>query len=371
MASLFVVATPLQMLTAQQIIRQENIQDAVLLESYFSLHPEFLDSYDVCRIDKYWKKILNPVCDFYSWDNGGVNLLSTAIPTWKRYCKIKQMLIDNSIDTIYLADYQNQTYRFMTFLFAKQGFKVNYYEEGYSHYVPRFCNLHDSWVWKLKDALLDFIYYIPVYHIRFASWRSQPNRPYRGMPINKRYSIVPGFLNESYDYRLYCKPMMSDRLNELLSDSIEKTLSNKKIYLLLSDPMSEVLYSEYKYLYFDVIKETVKQFTDDDILYIKFHPREPKESIDKTIEILQKLGVRYHVLDFKVNIPVEYLLLNTHFEEIFVFNTSTFFYNGYLFPRCKFTQLLPSLLQKCLQAKAPNENIIQIRLLIDRMNAIS
>ena len=91
------------MLIAQQLVRQEQIKDAVLLESYFSKHPDFLKSYDMCRIDSLWKKRLSPVCDFPSWDNQGVNLLKTALRTWKRYKKLQKMMKSESIDSIYLA----------------------------------------------------------------------------------------------------------------------------------------------------------------------------------------------------------------------------------------------------------------------------
>lgn len=42
MAKLFVIATPLSLLVAQQIVRQEQMNDAVLLESYVGSHKEFL-----------------------------------------------------------------------------------------------------------------------------------------------------------------------------------------------------------------------------------------------------------------------------------------------------------------------------------------
>lgn len=367
MASLFVVATPLQMLVAQQLVRQEQIKDAILLESYFSKHPDFLDSYDICRIDSLWKKRLEPVCDFPSWDNGGVNLHKTAISAWKKYHWLKRMLEENGIDSIYLADFQNQTYRFMTVLFSKQGYNVNYFEEGYSHYVPRICNLNKGIVGQIKENILDYIYYLPLYHIRFAYWRNNPNCPYWGLPIATRYSIVSGFHAEVYDRKLVCQPMLSDKLKAYIGSSLDLS-SSKKRYLLLTDPMSEVLSLDFRFLYFDIIRKNVGQLDDDCILYIKFHPRDTVDDMDKIIKLINDLKINYKILSAEVNIPVEYFLLNVNFEEIYFFNTSTFFYNGYLFPKCNFTQLLPQLYELCNEYDAPIPNLEQLRLLIDKMN---
>lgn len=369
MASLFVVATPLQMLVAQQLVRQEKIKDAILLESYFSKHPDFLDSYEVCRIDELWKKRLEPVCDFPSWDYGGANLYKTAFGTWKKYRRLKRILREHSIDSIYLADFQNQTYRFMAVLFSKQGYNVNFYEEGYSHYVPRVCFLHTEIIWKIKEQILDLLYYLPIYHVRFAHWRNNPNCPSIGLPIANRYSIVSGFHHENYDHPLLCQPMLSNKLEEYLSSSVDAS-SCRKRYLLLTDPMSEVLDLSFKHFYFDVIRNTVSKLDKNSILYVKFHPRDAVGDRKKTLTLLEQLGVSYKVLSSKINIPVEYFLLNLKFEEIFFFNTSTYFYNGYLFPKCRFTQLLPRLYELCAEHYAPKHNLEQMRLLIDKMNSM-
>lgn len=369
MANLFVVATPLQLLVAQQVVRQEKLKDTVLLESCFSIHPEFAKSYDLCRMDKLWTKRLEPVTDFTFWDKGGTHLTQTALPTWKKYKWLKKLLKDNDIKTIYLADFQNQTYRFMTTLLAHQGYDVVFYEEGYSHYVPRYCSMNTGFVAKAKEMLLDTFYYLPVYHIRFAHWRNNPNCPYKGLPISKRFNIVEGFHNEPYDVPLKCEPMVSEKLKVFLQQNISKADGDHRV-LFLTDPMSEILNESHRYLYFEVVRDALLKLDKDTTLYIKYHPREKKESREKTIKMVEELGIRYRVLSSEVNVPVEYFLLNIHFDQILFFNTSTFFYNGYLFPKCSFTQLLPPLLVACKKANAPVENIESIQVLIDKMNKV-
>lgn len=369
MASLFVLSTPLQMLTSQQLIRQENIKDAILLESSFSGFNSFQPSYDVCRIDELWMKRLSPVMDFPSWDSQGINLTKTAFTTFKRYRKFKKLLEENGVDTIYLADFQNQTYRFMTEALTHDGYKVCFFEEGYSHYVPRVGSINNGIIAKIKEIILDSFYYLPLYHIRFANWRNNPNRPYLGLHIYKRYNIVPGFHDQPYDKRLFCEPMISKRLSIILNNAVGTDKEEKRI-LLLTDPMTEVLNSDYKYLYYEVLKKALADLEKDVMLYVKYHPRDKDEAKDKTISIIESLGINYRILSTEVNIPVEYFLLGTRFEEIFFFNTSTFFYNGYMFPRCTFHQLLPTLLDMCIKNNAPKKNIVQIKALIDKMEQI-
>lgn len=369
MSSLFVLSTPLQMLTSQQLIRQENITDAILLESSFSGYDSFQPSYDVCRIDNLWSKRLEPVLDFPSWDSHGINLCKTALITFKRYNELKRLLHEHNVDTIYLADYQNQTYRFMTEVLTHDGYKVCFFEEGYSHYVPRVSKINSGFIAKLKELILDTCYYLPFYHIRFAKWRNNPNRPYDGLHIFKRYSIVPGFHSKEYDERLYCEPMMSEKLADILSDAIEE-VDGKKLVLLLTDPMTEVLRPDYKYLYYEVLKRSLASIKSDSVLYLKFHPRDKEEDRRKTIELIKSLRLNYRILSTKVNIPVEYFLLGSKFEEILFFNTSTFFYNGYMFPKCEFRQLLPELQNLCIQYGAPSTDIQQINMLIEKMNKL-
>lgn len=368
MAKLFVVATPLQMLVAQQLIRQEKIKDAVLLESSFAGFNSFQPSYDVCRIDGLWSKRLKPIMDFPSWDSQGINLSRSAQKTYNRYKDFRKLLCDNNIDTIYLADYQNQTYRFMTEVLTHDGYKVCFFEEGYSHYVPRVGKVNSGLVAKLKELFLDIFYYLPFYHIRFAKWRNNPNRPYEGLHIFKRYSIVPGFHCKDYDERLYCEPMISEKLTGILKEAVEE--DDKNLVLLLTDPMTEVLSSDYKYLYYEVLKNSLADINSDYIVYLKFHPRDTEEARQKTIELVKSLGLNFRILSTKVNIPVEYFLIGSKFEEIFFFNTSTYFYNGYMFPKCNFHQLLPELLNLCILHGAPSASIEQISLLIEKMNKL-
>ena len=47
------------------------------------------------------------------------------------------------------------------------------------------------------------------------------------------------------------------------------------------------------------------------------------------------------------NIPVEYYLQFIHFDKIIMFFCSTYFYNGYLFPKTQFVSLLKDFYENC------------------------
>lgn len=369
MSKLFVVATPLQLLIAQQVVVQEKFKDAILLESYIGNFSSMIKSYDVCRIDSLWSKVFDHIGAFPSWDNGGTELFRTAYPTWKRYKRIKRILDGNHVDSIFLADYQNQTYRFMTVLFSHQGYKVCFFEEGYSQYVTRPYTINKGFWAKTKEVALDWLYYIPLYHVRFAYWRNNPNLPCHSLPIYRRYSILPGMLNEPYDVQLYCKPLVSQKLKDYLDKETRNIKKGRKI-LFLSDPMSEILPQEFRCLYFEELVRAFASLDKNAAIYIKFHPRDKEEDKEHTLEIVSGAGLEYSVLSSEINIPVEYYLQVVRFEEVIFFNTSTFFYNGYLFPKSEFHSLLPELLKDCVKEKVPSNSINHIESLIGKMNKL-
>lgn len=351
MANLFVVFTPLQIVIAQQIIRQERLSDNLLMESWWDGYSHFKDIYDLTIINELWAKRLiykNWAC----WDNEGADLFRNAIKIKKKANEIERLLLENNIDTIYLADFQNQTNRFTCVWLANQGYKIVFFEEGYSHYVPR-----PSWapsktlVHGAYEKLLDVFYYQPLYHINFAEWRCYPNKDYHGLPISTRYSVIPDIHHEPYDKLLKCEPMVSPKLQEYIND--ELVFADGKKVLLLTDPMTEVLQPQYRHLYFETISDALDNYREGCIV-VKFHPREFLSARETTLNLIKDKGLKYSVLGQRFNIPVELYLQNCKFDEILFFNTSTYFYNGYLFPKAKFVKLLPLLYEKCKKDTAPN-----------------
>ena len=62
---------------------------------------------------------------------------------------------------------------------------------------------------------------------------------------------------------------------------------------------------------------------------------------------MSSLGIKYKILSDEINIPIELFLQQYKFDEIILFDSSTYFYNGYIYPRTVIISLLPQLYTKC------------------------
>lgn len=360
MGNLFFVFTPLQLFVAQQIVRQERLTDTVLVQSVLDDNTHFMKVFDMMRIDSLWNKVLN-FTDFAIWNGSRVRSLSTIKNTYRNFKRIKQILKENNIGTIYLGEILNQACRFTDVVFHHQGYKIAFFEEGTSHYVNRPYVEDKSLSHIIKIRLLDAFYFKPFYGVRFAEWNSNPNRPYDDLPIDKRFSIIP-FHHKPYDVLLKIKPMLTEKLRQYILSNVSSEEGEHRM-MLLTDPLRELLPQEYLYLYFDTIKECIAQMAADVVLYVKFHPRELQTSRNKILEIVKASRVRFAVLSDEVNICVEYYLQMFHFEKIFFFNAATYFYNGYAFPKMEFVKLMPELYRKSKEAGVENltymENLLE------------
>ena len=156
--------------------------------------------------------------------------------------------------------------------------------------------------------------------------------------------------------------MTSPKLRKYIDEEIDNNAEER--ILLLTDPMTEILQPQYKFLYFEAIKDYLSGCLDTHI-YIKFHPRDSKEDRNATTNIMKSLGRNFSVLGERINIPVEFYLQSTTFSKVLFFNTSTFFYNGYLFPKTTFVKLLPLLYQKCIEGHVPDTR--QMKLILDML----
>lgn len=358
MGHLFFVFTPLQLFVAQQIIRQENLENCIIIEGYRSL---FGDSYDMMILDELWYRKIE-MEDAAAWDGFKLNSLKDIKQTYNNYRKIKTILIENNIKEIYLGEILNQACRFTCILFSHEGYHVNFFEEGTSHYIDRPYTVNDSLLHNLKIKIYDTFYYKPLYHISFAKWRLNVNMPYNELPIHKRYSMIP-FHYEDFDILLKPTPMFSDKLLKFVKSNIKDEEGDHRV-MLMTDPLRELIPKEYLYLYFDTIKEAISSVSKEQFLYIKFHPREIESSRKKILEIANQLGIRYKVLSEEVNICVEYYLQKFYFDKIFFFNAATYFYNGYAFPKMNFVRLMPVVYKKCKEVGVQNltymENMLKM-----------
>ena len=358
MGNLFLVFTPLQLFVSQQIIRQEQLQNNVVVFGYRSI---FNDAYNMMQMQELWTASVDYE-DYAKWAEYRLTYYSAILKNKENFKKLKALCESHHVDTIYLGEVLNQTCRFTAEYFSHLGYKIAFFEEGTSHYINRPYTQRNTIKERTKQFLIDAFLFKPLYGIRFAKWHCTPNRPYDDLPMDKRFSMIP-FHHKSFDVRLNVKPMFSQKLEEYVNSEMCKEKEGRRV-MLMTDPLRELMDKKDLYIYFDTIKECIDSIGKDCTLYIKFHPREIAESRRRILEIADESGVRYQVLSECVNICVEYFLQRFSFEKIYFFNAATFFYNGYAYPKIQFIKLLPVVYQKCKRNNVGNltymENMLKM-----------
>lgn len=363
MSNLFVVFTPFQFFVAQQLVAQEQLKDCVLIESYVKGNPHFIDIYNMMEIEGMWKKKII-FAEFPNWDGFRTSSLKDIIESYRNYKKICKIVSENDVDALYLGEMQNTTIRFTAILFSHKGLKIVFFEEGSAHYVER-PHKRETFSLKCKAFIRDLLYYLPIYHIRFAKWRYVPNRPVSdGLPITKRFSIIP-YYKESFDYPLKTTILFSDKLKNYMMKQVDP--KDEKRILFMTDPVAELIGNENMDCYYETISENLASFDKDTKVYLKYHPRDPKSSREKVENIISEMHLQYSVLAEEINIPVEYYLQKYKFDNIYIFNASTYFYDGYIFPKCNYTKLLPILYKKCIDKGIKDEEMLFLVNLLKRM----
>lgn len=343
MSNLFTVFTPFQFFIAQQLVHQEKLKDCILIEAYVAGNPHFIEIYDIMEMEGMWKKKYI-IPDFAQWDGLRTKSILDEVKTYKIYRKIWNLIKSNNIGTLYLGEMQNNAIRFTDIVFHHKGIKIVFFEEGTAHYMQRSYPKETRWM-KVMELIRDLVEYLPLYHVRYAKWRYVPCRPFEGeLPMDERYSVIPGHYNKSFDKLLQPSLVISKKLEAYMLESIRET--NKKRVMFMTDPLAEVIGPEFMDYYFETIEECFESLSKDTEVYIKYHPRDPKEYRDKVLNIGKASGLNCKIISERVNIPAEYYLQKYTFDSIFVFNASTYFYNGYLFPKCNFVKLLPKLYVK-------------------------
>lgn len=348
MGNLFVIFTPLQLFVSQQIIRQEQLQNNVVVFGYRSI---FNDAYNMMTMPELWTDYID-IEEYSTWIGDRLSL--GVIKKQKRNFKqLHDICVSHNISTIYLGEVLNQTCRFTALYFSHLGYKIVFFEEGTSHYVDRPYIIRKSLKEDIKQKLLDLLFFKPFFGIAFAKWHCVPNRPYDDLPMNKRFSMIP-FHHKAYDVLLRVEPMMSPQLESYITSEIDVKDDNLPKVMLMTDPLRELMKKEDLYIYFEVIKECLAEVSKDTILYLKFHPREIEETRKKILDIAEQSGLRYRILSKKVNVCVEYYLQKYRFDKIYFFNAATFFYNGFAFPETHFVKLLPVVYKKAKSAGIDN-----------------
>lgn len=344
MGNLFIVFMPFQLFVAQQIIRHEHLDDCILVEGYRDL---FGDTYDLICIDSLWNKRIcfEKIALFTRED---LPFIQGNIEAWKNYKKLKNILETNNVGTIYLGEAQNQGIRFIAKVFHHAKYRIVFYEEGTSHYCYTATEMDKRFKTLCKITIMDFFYYLPLFHTKFAKWRYNKKISFSHLPIYIRYSIIPNFFHESYDKVLPVIPMVSKKMEEYLSSTWEKCGEDNAV-MFMTDPVKEYLGDNWAAIYAKSIQEAFSSLPKDKTVIIKYHHRDPEDSKNLIKKTLTDMGLKFKELATKINIPVEYYLQSYHFEMVYVINASTYFYNEIVYPKVDFVFLLPILYNNARQ----------------------
>ncbi len=348
MKAVFFVYTPFQMMVSQLIASQEGLKESVLIEGYVGNNKHFLEIYDMLKVASLWgKTYIMP--ELPQWDGLVIRSFNDVRKAHRNFNFLKSIIKENQVDTLFLGENKNQSIRFTAKVFFHLGYKIAFFEEGLAHYISTDVPKKSGFQFNLKVCLRDVFYYLPLYHVCFAKWRYQPRLPLDAtFPKYSRYSILPVFNGEN-EYRVSSHFEYSEKLRTYLEKNV-KNEEGIQCVLLLTQPLDEA-YSEvenFEDVYVNVIDEALHEISETAKVYIKFHPRDTGILRKRLLKLLNDKNIKYGILSQEINLPVEIFLQHMKFEKVFFFYSSTFAYNGYLFPKQQFVCLLPQLNKKCV-----------------------
>ena len=354
MANLFFIHTPLQLMIAQMIIEQEKMTNNVMLCGYVDDNRQFLQLYDLIRIEDMWKAI-EPMDDVARWAMfSRKKLLSGTYKVLLRYRYICRVVKKHKIGTLFLGDMKNGSCQLAAMTFHRKGLKICFFEEGAGHYIHNYDYGNEGTLWdKMYSSMIDFFYYRPFFGSSFAFFKYKKGSRLEFLPMDVRYSIVP-FYHESFDKLITCKMQVPDKIKKQIETELVGAHMDGNV-LMLTSPFY-ILHGDDDdpSLYIRTIVDTLCRIKNNVHVWLKFHPREKKNVADEVCRQLDSNGVKYQVLGKEMSLPVEYYLQLLHFDVVYMFLCSSSVYNGYLFPKTKFTSILRPFYELC---KAENSEL--------------
>lgn len=352
MANLFFIHTPFQLFVAQQLVHQKNLMNNIMVYGYIGSNTNTLELYDAMIIDKLWNN------RFFMLHINDWNIFQLKHPIKSYYRSYKTqrwldtILYNHSISDIYFGDINNTCYQLLSLKYKKTRININFYEEGYSHYVnSKQASLFGNiWKRRIKALISDLFFYFPVWRLSFGSYLYLNHIEYSQLPIHKRYSICPHY-HESFDERLYPSVLMSERVQEIVNKELAN-VKTQEVILFLSEPVDEV--SSFKWtLELLTLKRELEKHDKQTHIVVKFHPRETVQKKQDILEVFNEVNLPYTVICEDCNIPVEFFLQVMDFKLIITFFCSTVFYNGYLYNKTKTYSLLPTYYELCKEYDSP------------------
>lgn len=347
MANLFFIHTPFQLFVAQQIIYHEkNEGDNVMIYGYNGNHREYLRIFDLMVIDGFWKnKYYLDKIDH--WAFLGFSDIHSFNRLRKNIRFIKEVIRNEDIKNIYLGDIDSYSHLFCTLLFHKEN-NIIFFEEGSSHYTYKDHVPERAPMKLLYSHILDLFYYLPNFGFSFTNYYRHLSPSKIEQYISKRYNIIPGKNIQPYDVTLPVTKLISDGVKQYIDSQSLDNLKDREILLLLSsDVYAGERQAERYHCYLDTIKSYASTLPKDSTVLLKLHPNESKRIEEDLCQLLKENDVNCYTISAEINIPVEYYLQYFNVSIIAHFMSSTIFYNGYIFEKCRTKNLFLVFYDKC------------------------
>lgn len=367
MNNLFFVHTPLQMVVAQQLIHQENLENNILLYGYIDDNKHFVDIFKLIKISEIWNTSicfnhLPACCDLTH--RKPFSCFWSIMQNTKR---IDELIMRYRIDNIYLGDISNISYQFLMFYFRGK-VKVNIYEEGTSHYGYKNIIFYSRKCQGLQKFILDYCFYLPVFGFRFAKYWFREG-DYDNLPVDCRYSIIPEKNQESFDRLLIVdSEFQSEQLKQYLAEEISMVKNCINACFLITSKIyghqDIQRYKERYSAYLNAIDNYVSSLPQGATVIVKLHPCEGEKEASDIKSIIENKGLNIYFLSKKINVPVELYLQILKIPKIAIFCNSTSMYNGYLYPKCEMRDLICDFFDIC---KAKKYEVQDLRKLYEQL----
>lgn len=329
MANLFVVHTPLCLFVAQNIIRQENLKDNILLIRKHEDSKGFDEGYRLLKIPEYWSDA-RTLEDSRKWKS---NPIKTSITYISNERKLMRLIKELHVTQIFYGDLNDLRYRLEFLRMKSLGIRVSLYEEGMSHYIIQeyLSNKKIVYASILFDSLIRF----PILCLSYLKYRNLEIFDFIQKIISTRYSILPQMNPTPMDKVLKIKKNYSQELSRVIETtrkSLEEiNINNAELVLYASQPLFNR-----PHVCDHIIKQVIsnvlcskKEFLKDKLIVIKHHPRETQKDKIEIQRIFKDNGLNYCVLQTHQAVPLEVFLQSIRFNSLIAYSSSCIAYSGY------------------------------------------
>lgn len=358
--NLFFVHTPLQVLTAQNIVGQFKLKNNILVLSYTGERAaHYYKSFEILLIPALWDQT-HKIGDL---NNGIFNIKGHvhALSDFNKFNKkINSILTTNKISDIYFGDINHLSYVYLAE--KNKDKRLHFFEEGVSHYCTIVKNkrFNSSASVSLKKFITDKFIYEPNGVKGFSKYLYPTHNCEFGFNIYKRYSIIKQ--NEGvYDVHIPFHLYKSEALNTIIENEKKLIGYNPLNYnVLYLSSTTSADFSNPAEDEMDMFKEMLKGANLAKlVVYLKYHPKDNNDKKKLITEYCTQNGIEYKELFMSVSLPIEIIYADLNFSLIAGYDSSSLFYASEM-SNALVVSLLPCLILKYRLKKIKNTLIEDI-----------